>query len=67
MWVSQMLTHSLLIGITLEDMDALFAKPVYKTVWAQMRGKPVLEGNAANRSDSPFDEDDEKARELRIP
>lgn len=54
-------------GITLEDMDALFSKPVYKTVWAQMRGKPVLEGNAANRSDSPFDEDDEKARELRIP
>ena len=57
-----MLTHS---GITLEDMDALFAQPVYKTVWAQMRGKPVLE--AAHRSDSPFDEDDEKARELRIP
>ncbi|KAM0086006.1 hypothetical protein ACKRZS_001810 [Fusarium odoratissimum] len=50
-------------GITLEDMDALFAKPVYKTVWAQMRGKPVLE---ENRSESPF-EDDEKAHELRIP
>jgi hypothetical protein len=59
-----MLTHS--TGITLEDMDALFAKPVYKTVWAQMRGKPVLEAHA-NRSDSPFDDDDEKARELRIP
>ncbi|KAF5705146.1 quinate permease [Fusarium mundagurra] len=50
-------------GITLEDMDALFAKPVYKTVWAQMRGKPVLE---ERRAESPF-EDDEKAHELRIP
>lgn len=50
-------------GITLEDMDALFAKPVYKTVWAQMRGKPVLE---EHRPESPF-EDDEKAHELRIP
>ncbi|KAF5252263.1 hypothetical protein FANTH_2819 [Fusarium anthophilum] len=50
-------------GITLEDMDALFAKPVYKTVWAQMRGKAVVE---EHRPESPF-EDDEKAHELRIP
>ncbi|KLP17359.1 Uncharacterized protein LW94_13093 [Fusarium fujikuroi] len=53
----------IITGITLEDMDALFAKPVYKTVWAQMRGKPVLE---EHRPESPF-EDDEKAHELRIP
>ncbi|RSM11734.1 hypothetical protein CEP52_002912 [Fusarium oligoseptatum] len=50
-------------GISLEEMDALFMKPVYKTVWAQIRGKEVL---AADRPDSPFD-DDEKAKELRIP
>ena len=51
------------LGISLEEMDALFMKPVYKTVWAQIRGKEVL---AADRPDSPFD-DDEKAKELRIP
>ncbi|KAI8715988.1 hypothetical protein NCS52_01108100 [Fusarium sp. LHS14.1] len=50
-------------GISLEEMDALFMKPVYKTVWAQIRGREVL---AADRPDSPFD-DDEKAKELRIP
>jgi hypothetical protein len=44
-------------------MDALFAKPVYKTVWAQMRGRPLVE---ETRSDSPFD-DDEKTHEMRIP
>ncbi|KAF4983961.1 hypothetical protein FZEAL_753 [Fusarium zealandicum] len=52
-------------GISLEKMDALFARPVYKTVWAQLRGKQVL---PADRADSPpFDDDDEKAREHRIP
>ena len=24
-------------------MDALFSKPTHKTVWAQLRGKPVLQ------------------------
>lgn len=38
-------------------MDALFARPVYKTVWAQIRRREVL---PAARSDSPFDEKDVK-------
>ncbi|KAK7959538.1 uncharacterized protein PG986_004392 [Apiospora aurea] len=29
-------------GVMLEQMDALFAKPTVKVVWAQIRGKPVL-------------------------
>jgi hypothetical protein len=29
-------------GITLEEMDALFLKPMHKAVWAQLRGKPLL-------------------------
>ncbi|KAM5360200.1 hypothetical protein ACJZ2D_013910 [Fusarium nematophilum] len=50
-------------GVTLEGMDALFMRPVHKTVWAQMRGRQVL---PAERPDSPFD-DDEKAKEVRVP
>lgn len=44
-------------GKTLEEMDALFMRPVYKTVWAQIRRKPIL---AADRTDSPVDEKDMK-------
>jgi hypothetical protein len=29
-------------GITLEEMDALFMRPMHKAVWAQLRGKPIL-------------------------
>lgn len=29
-------------GITLEEMDALFLKPMHKAVWAQVRGKPLF-------------------------
>jgi hypothetical protein len=29
-------------GISLEEMDALFQYPVHKAVWAQLRGKPIL-------------------------
>lgn len=29
-------------GITLEEMDALFLKPMHKAVWAQLRGKPLF-------------------------
>lgn len=28
-------------GITLEEMDALFARSVRKTIWAQLRGKEL--------------------------
>lgn len=29
-------------GITLEDMDALFLRPMHKVVWAQIRRKPLF-------------------------
>ncbi|EMD85928.1 hypothetical protein COCC4DRAFT_146556 [Bipolaris maydis ATCC 48331] len=29
-------------GISLEEMDALFLRPMHKAVWAQLRGKPIL-------------------------
>lgn len=29
-------------GITLEEMDALFMKPMHKAVWAQIRRKPII-------------------------
>jgi hypothetical protein len=37
-------------GITLEEMDALFLKPMHKAVWAQIRGKPLFvdEGEVAH-------------------
>jgi hypothetical protein len=30
-------------GITLEEMDALFMKRMHKAVWAQLRGRPIVE------------------------
>lgn len=29
------------LGVTIEDMDALFARPVAKTVLAGLRGRPL--------------------------
>jgi hypothetical protein len=29
-------------GISLEEMDMLFERPMHKAVWAQIRGKPIL-------------------------
>jgi hypothetical protein len=29
-------------GISLEEMDMLFQRPMHKAVWAQIRGKPIL-------------------------
>ena len=29
-------------GISLEEMDILFSKPVHQAVWAQLRGKPIV-------------------------
>lgn len=29
-------------GVSLEEMDALFMRPMHKAVWAQVRGKPIL-------------------------
>lgn len=29
-------------GVTLEEMDALFLKPMHQAVWAQIRGRPIL-------------------------
>ncbi|WYZ39877.1 hypothetical protein EsH8_IV_000218 [Colletotrichum jinshuiense] len=42
-------------GLTLEDMDALFMNPTHKTVWAQMRGRNVVDQGRA-RSPSITDE-----------
>ncbi|KAH6689646.1 quinate permease [Plectosphaerella plurivora] len=43
-------------GISLEEMDALFARPVHKAVWAQLTGKPIL---VDDRADSIVDEKQE--------
>lgn len=32
-----------MLGVTLEEMDALFMKRAHKAVWAQLRGRPVIE------------------------
>ncbi|KAK2035168.1 general substrate transporter [Colletotrichum zoysiae] len=37
-------------GLTLEDMDNLFLRPTHKTVWAQVRGRPIA---APERARSP--------------
>ncbi|KAK2053864.1 general substrate transporter [Colletotrichum caudatum] len=37
-------------GLTLEDMDTLFLNPTHKTVWAQVRGRPIA---APERARSP--------------
>lgn len=29
-------------GISLEEMDSLFLRPMHKVVWAQLRGRPIL-------------------------
>lgn len=39
-------------GVTLEEMDALFMKPMHKTVWAQMRGRPILPDEPRRSYDS---------------
>lgn len=33
-------------GISLEEMDMLFMRPMHKAVWAQLRGKPILVDDA---------------------
>jgi len=46
-------------GISLEEMDALFLRPMHKAVWAQLRGRPILteEGvAAANKGIEPIRE-----------
>nr|CAI6331998.1 unnamed protein product [Periconia digitata] len=50
-------------GISLEEMDILFAKPVHKAVWAQLRGKPIIDdqvasGNTRKSADSSVVEKD---------
>ena len=43
------------LGITLEEMDALFARSVRKTIWAQLRGKelPPMDEDVMMTSDDP--------------
>lgn len=50
-------------GVTLEEMDALFMKPTLKVVWAQMRGRPVMEDMGPPREDSESTVDREKGDE----
>jgi sugar porter (SP) family MFS transporter len=47
-------------GVTLEEMDALFMKPIHKAVWAQMRGRPVVQDVDTRRIGSESTADDEK-------
>ena len=46
-------------GISLEEMDMLFLRPMHKAVWAQMRGRPILneeEVVARNKGLGPVEE-----------
>ncbi|KAI6307303.1 hypothetical protein MCOR14_006630 [Pyricularia oryzae] len=50
-------------GIFIEQMDALFAKPMHKAVWDQLRGKPVVVDSAdsiAAKKDGDAESIDEK-------
>jgi len=42
-------------GITLEEMDALFARSVRKTIWAQLRGRelPPMDEDVMMTTDDP--------------
>lgn len=40
----------MLLGITLEEMDALFMKRMHKAVWAQLRGRPIIEDRPSTPS-----------------
>ncbi|KAI6641718.1 hypothetical protein MCOR08_000997 [Pyricularia oryzae] len=49
--------------IFIEQMDALFAKPMHKAVWDQLRGKPVVVDSAdsiAAKKDGDAESIDEK-------
>nr|CBV37373.1 quinate transporter [Colletotrichum graminicola] len=52
-------------GLTLEDMDALFLNPTHKTVWAQVRGRPIMAPERA-RSPSISDEKFEANIEAQV-
>lgn len=43
-------------GVTLEEMDALFARPVALTVWRQMRGRSLDLDDGSKRSSSDVEE-----------
>jgi hypothetical protein len=46
--------YSPVTGITLEEMDALFMKRMHQAVWAQLRGRPIVE----DRFESPSNHDE---------
>jgi hypothetical protein len=43
-------------GISLEEMDMLFLRPMHKAVWAQIRGKPILSEDAMFEGEKGVDE-----------
>ncbi|KAF5361617.1 hypothetical protein D9758_007358 [Tetrapyrgos nigripes] len=57
-------------GKTLEEMDALFMKPMHKVVWAQIRGRPVLDDHSGSKEDrrsSVAEEEKVGIEHLEIP
>ena len=52
-------------GVTLEDMDALFMRPVHQVVWAQMRGRPLpIDETEAGRTKGIIPDKGEKTMEV---
>lgn len=43
-----MLTSRSCSGVALEDMDRLFSRPTHLVVWAQLRGKPLVDASEDN-------------------
>ncbi|KAL5115148.1 hypothetical protein ACEQ8H_006984 [Pleosporales sp. CAS-2024a] len=43
-------------GISLEEMDMLFQRPMHKAVWGQIRGKPILDEAAVVSRNKAVDE-----------
>lgn len=43
-------------GISLEEMDMLFMRPMHKAVWGQLRGKPILNEEEVIAREKGFDE-----------
>ncbi|KAI1843471.1 hypothetical protein JX266_010297 [Neoarthrinium moseri] len=49
-------------GVTLEEMDLLFAQPVHKSVWAQLTGRPLVDARSDDAS--VLDEKDVKVKHI---
>jgi hypothetical protein len=47
-------------GVSLEEMDMLFQRPMHQAVWAQIRGKPILNEQEVIAMNKGIDAADEK-------